>query len=323
MLPNQEPVQPTAPVAPSTPSAPQAAPPQPPEPTQPQPPVEPIPPAVQEPTAPRDAIYERYYGQNQEPSSGQEPAQATPAPPSEPAPAPSEPNEEQKLLERLQQQVTDLSERLPQPQAEPTTPPTPPKEQVEELGKWIDLYREGNYEDGAKELAAVIDKFSSVKRQEEQQNTMLQTVEMIKAQSKMEEASRTAAAAHPELAPLQKYIDAAVERALAVARQEGKVKTYGEYAELYTAELNAAVKGANEFAQSLRAAGNQDAMVRSEEVVSTSVIRPQATTNFGEAQTTTPPTTPVDPFTSYIDQRKQAQLRRDGMVISPGNPQGN
>ena len=275
--------------------------------------------APQDTAPPRQEVYEQHYGGATQ--GGEEPAQATP-------PEASPPQQSDDLRKELQELRELVAKAVQQQQPQPPEdnaympaeagPPRKPGESDEDYAKrWIEFYQEGKYEEGAKALADLIDREQASTWEERQRQIMAQTVELLEARNEMQRAAAEVARQHPELKPMQPYIEAAIERDLVMAKQRGEVKSYGDYAKVYKDSLKRHVDRAIQFTQSIRAAGSQEARVRSEEVVSQTVIRPDQVTGFGEQTQETPKETPKDPLQEYLRQRREAQLKRDGL-LPPG-----
>jgi hypothetical protein len=300
--------------------------------TQAQPPVtteappQPIQPVVAEPT-PQDTkraeIYQQYNNDNPpnlEPIPLEPPvAEPIAQPTAEPAQIAVPANEAlQSEVAELKGMVKQLVEQqaAPQPVIEPAPAvPTEPAVNIDE--QWIEDYKEGRVEEGARKLAQVVQKYGADDQQKSSQEVVLQAVEMVEAKSQIAQAAATAAQNHPELAAWEPYIKAAVDADMAQAQKDGQVKSYSDFATLYTKFLNERVEGASKIAQNNRASGAENANVRTSEVISKTVITPQQVSPFGESQTEQPETSPADPHEAYMKSRRDSQYKRDGMSV-PG-----
>jgi hypothetical protein len=293
-------------------------------------PPQPIQPVVAEPTPQqtnREQIYQQYNNDNApnpEPIPLEPPvveqhesslgAKVEPIQPPQPTPT-----------ENLQAEVAELKTMLKQTLAQQAAPApvAPPPEAVPDVPavnideQWIEAYKEGRTEDGARMLAQVVQKYGANDQQQSSQETVLQAVEMVEAKSQIAQAAATAATNHPELTAWEPYIKAAVDADMAQAQKDGQVKSYSDFATLYTKFLNERVEGASKISQSNRASGAENANVRTSEVVSKTVITPQGVSPFGESQTEQPEAPPTNPHEAYMKARQDSQYKRDGMSV-PG-----
>ena len=298
-------------------------------------PPQPVQPVVAEPTPQqtnREAIYQQYNNDNQ-PNPEPIPLEPAVAPvipatgPGQLAPAPTHdgPGQLAPANEALQSEVAELKgmvqqlveqKAASQPIIEPApAAPTEPAVNIDE--QWIEAYKEGRTEDGARMLAQVVQKYGANDTEQSNQTVVLQAVEMVEAKSQIAQAAATAAQNHPELAAWEPFIKSRVDAEMAQAQKDGQVKSYSDFATLYTKLLNECVESASKIAQTNRATGAENANVRTSEVVSKTVITPQTVSPFGESQTEQPETPPANPHEAYMKARQDNQYRRDGMSI-PG-----
>jgi len=275
----------------------------------------------------RENIYQKYYGERNPPASAPEeestplpvttpvevkPPEVVPNPVATPVVTPQSDNDIRQELAALkelllQQQATKLAPTTPPPAA-PYVPESAPVEERD----WIDYYRDGDSEAGIKALAKQIGQQNKEQVTAESQAAMLQTIEMLEARKNMEMHATRVRDAHPELASMQDVFNAALNHDIETAKNSGLVKTYDELAKFYQERLDSYVLNANKIAQLNRAAGANDASVREQEVISSTVLKPQDISNSGERPTApTEPPKPGDPIRAYMEMRRKQQARRD------------
>ncbi len=295
-------------------------------PVTPEAPPQPVQPVVAEPTPQqtnREQIYQQYNNDNQpnpEPIPLEPPAVEPSAQPVvEPAQVAAPANEAlQSEVAELKGMIKELVEQkaAPPPVIEPASAaPDVPAVNIDE--QWIEAYKEGRTEDGARMLAQVVQKYGANDQEKSSQEVVLQAVEMVEAKSQIAQAAATAAQNHPELVEWEPFIKARVDAEMAQAQKDGQVKSYSDFATLYTKLLNECVESASKIAQTNRATGAESANVRTSEVVSKTVITPQQVSPFGESQTVQQEGPPADPHEAYMKSRLDNQYKRDGMSI-PG-----
>jgi len=182
--------------------------------------------------------------------------------------------------------------------------------------EWIEDYKDGKFEAGARKLAQVVSKYQEPPK-DNSQETIAAAVEMVEAKATITQAAANAAQQHPELVDWQPFIKAAIDADMVQAQADGHVKSYSDFARIYTEKLSLQVDRASKISQGIRASGAENANIRQAEVVSSTVITPQGVTKYGEAPTQSAPTLPANPMEAYMQARKTGQLARDGMSI-PG-----
>jgi len=280
----------------------------------------------------RQEIYNKYYEQDPA-TNAQEPVQQSPTAvpgeaPSQEAPvspqtevAVSTPNESElraqidELKTLVQQTLSNQQQAPPAAAPEPVAPvATEPAGNPDE--EWIEDYKDGKFEAGARKLAQVVSKYQEPPK-DNSQETIAAAVEMVEAKATITQAAANAAQQHPELVDWQPYIKAAIDADMVQAQADGHVKSYSDFARIYTEKLNLQVDRASKISQANRASGAENAHIRSAEVVSSTVITPQGVTKYGEAPTQSAPALPANPMEAYMQARKTGQLARDGMSI-PG-----
>ncbi len=281
----------------------------------------------------RQEIYNKYYEQdpatntqeappqNVTAPSGEVPNQDTPVPPKTEVAVPN-PNEAElrtqidELKTLVQQTLTNQQQAPLAAAPEPLQPPVVAEPSGNPDEEWIEDYKEGKFEAGARKLAQVVSKYQEPPK-DNSQETIAAAVEMVEAKATITQAAAAAAQQHPELVDWQPFIKAAIDADMAQAQTDGHVKSYSDFARIYVEKLNIQVDSASKISQANRASGAENANIRSSEVVSSTVITPQGVTKYGEAPTQSAPTPPANPMESYMNARKTSQLARDGMRM-PG-----
>ena len=128
-------------------------------------PAAPVETAPTEQTVKRADIYNQYYANTETtvastevPPTGEKPAQAAPVTPVEPQSTPST-ADNAALRQELDEVKALLNQSLAPKPVEPATPVAPVAE-ASRPGKWIDFYKEGKDEEGARELANIVREYS-------------------------------------------------------------------------------------------------------------------------------------------------------------------
>jgi len=192
--------------------------------------------------------------------------------------------------------------------------PQPVEEQKQE--SWVELYREGKFEEGDRALARRIDELNAQKRASEAQAIMAQTVEMLEAKHRMQKFTDEIKRENPHLKNLEGVFNSAIERDIIRAKEEGKIRSHKDFADFYVERLKAYVDSANNVVKESRASGAKDATVRTQEVISEGVMKPQEVSSprVPEKEEEKKQEVPEDPLEAYIFLRRQQAAKRDGLA---------
>jgi hypothetical protein len=215
-------------------------------------------------------------------------------------------------LTALQQEVVQLREALVEqasqqrttPQVTPTTTPT----------AWVDKIREGDFA-GAQKLieegvrAGMASDLESV-RQRAYQDALNATT----ANWEMEKYRQQVLGSNPDLASFERYIQPLVAEKVEHARAAGKIKTTADFLREYRSALDAEVSDIRKLGLQFRAAGKDEALTRSREVLASTTLSPQQLQlQQGQEQQTQVPT--MDKLNQdYFSRRAQEELKRRGLA---------
>ena len=290
-----------------------------------------IQPESQEPVkTDREKIYAQYYEAQTPPPSepptapepeaaaaAQEPAASEPA-----ATKPDEPVPQTQDTEELKQKLAETEALIEAQKRElealKASMKKPEEASSEEEQRWVDLYREGKFDEGDRALAKRIDELQAQKREQEAQNLMVQTVEMLEAKHRMQKFTDEIKQKNPHLKDLEGVFNSAIERDIVRAKEEGKIKSHRDFADFYIERLKTYVDSANNIVQKSRATGAETAMSRTKEVVANATLPPQEVTGpRTESAPTKEPEMPEDPLQAYIYARRMQAAKRDGVAAQP------
>jgi hypothetical protein len=261
----------------------------------------------------RQALYEQYYG-----TAGEAPPAETTAPPTEVVaqtpqveapvvpPAATLPPEVLQLMQAMQAELADVKSRLPQPVAQPAGP-TPE-------ANWVQLLREGKTDEAISEMAALV----ATKNYDALiQQTMAQTREVMRAEADIERFTTDLRSQNPELVPMESLIASEAQNRMAVARQQGLIKTTDDAIRIYKASVTEAVTSARKLYLTIRGDGKQEAQVRQREVLSSRPVSPQQVDTNRPQVTGEPQEPPTESPTEYIERRRAIDNWKKGLAPKP------
>lgn len=241
-----------------------------PQPAAEQPPVAPAPaPPVASPQAANRAdIYQRYYGEQQQPApaagNGEQPALGV---------QPQLDPETAAALAAAQDRITQLEAALKQV-AQPPTPPAPePAGAPPSKKDWLAYLQEGDKEGFQRSFADAIRESVAP---EVQQSAVSNALEMFRAESEISQFNASVRDSNPDLRSAEQYIALDAQAALIAAHNAGKINNVSQYVNEYKTAVQSAVDRARKLVQDFRAAGRQEGQTISREVVSSSPLPPQS-----------------------------------------------
>lgn len=294
-------------------------------------------PAIPSAPSARDEIYERYnryYGsepQNNaapvvsvaasaEPAAQaglqEDPAQPTdPNVPSADALPPNVAERFSTVEQQLAQIVGVLSQLTQATQSEPTPPNEPAANAAAAApaapsADWLELLRQGKVEEAENALASKLaNKFVPQAKSE--------ALEMFREQQTVEtELTKFITdlrGKNPDLVPLEELIASKAKIRLEAAQATGKLRTTDDYIKAYKDAVNFAADDARKIAQTIRAAGKEDANLRNREVLGASPVAPNAV-NVNRATTAQQQAVREDTVEDYLARRRASAARTSGLA---------
>ena len=272
------------------------------------------PPAQETPAQPsqqdvnRTELYQKYYGTQEgvTPTEAVPPAPAVAAlapPPPEPVASPvaTLPPEIVSLMQSMQVELTELKTKLT-----PAAPAAP----ADAEASWIGLLREGKIKEAEDALAE-----SVAKRNQAQiiQQAVTQAREIARAEAAVERHVAMVRGANPELAPMEPWIASVATARMQAAQTQGLVKSTDDAIRIYTTSVDEAVESARKVYLTLRGEGQQQAMTRNREVLSSQPIPPQQVDTSRPQVTGTPADPAVESPQDYLAKRTANQNRLKGL----------
>ena len=262
----------------------------------------------------RQALYEQYYG----PSTGSAaPVTEVTAPvvettaPVVPDPATSAPvttpvsPEVLQLLQTMQQELVALRNERQTPATSTATTST------EYEPAWIPLLRDGKIKEAEEAMAAFV-----IQRGQGQivQAAVTQAREIARAETAVERHVTAVRSANPDLVPLESWIASEAAARMQRAQASGQVKSTDDAIRIYTSSVDEAVASARKLYLTLRGEGQQQAMTRNREVITSQPIPPQQVDTSRPQVTGGQPTEPkVETPQEYLAKREAAQARQKGL----------
>lgn len=219
----------------------------------------------------REAIYQRYYGQ--EPQAAQQPQeqqQAAPTQPDQPAVTPAIPSEFIELVSSLKADIEGLKSKLDAPAS--ATPQTPQPVESSQASDWLGYLQQGEFEKGKQALREEIAKTVGP---EIRQQAINETLETFRVQQEATSFINALREKNPEVLPLEDLISVRVNARMDKAKAEGKLNTSQDFLDVYKASVQAEVDAARNIIHQLRADGKNEALVTKREVLSATPMTPQ------------------------------------------------
>ena len=252
----------------------------------------------------RDAVIDKY-----QQLYGQEPQAVAPITPqvAEPVQAaePPQPSAQDQLLMQMAEELKALKQQVVT-QNQPA-----PVEQAD----WLKLLADGKKAEGEKAMADLIRQ--QLNLSEIQDQAVNQAVAVLDAKQQIDSFINQVRTApeNADVLVMEPYITAAVARRYDEAMAGGKIKTPADSVAVYKQAVNAELETARNLALSLRGAGKNEAQTRTQQVMASQVIRPNAVNLQREAPAASPEPQ-VDPTTAYLQERMARQARMHGLTTA-------
>ena len=176
---------------------------------------------------------------------------------------------------------------------------------------WVDYIREGDYKGAEAAMEARVAKGLEGKFNEVRQAAYNDALSANDANYQMREYVAAVKAANPDIAKMQKYLEAPVAARIETARQAGKIKSTQDLVTAYKAAVDAEVADLRNLGLQFRAAGKDEALTRSSQVISSTALTPQQVSN--ERITSSETTEQGESTESYFARRRQDGSRRHGL----------
>ena len=203
-------------------------------------------------------------------------------------------------VEGLKGELTSLRTALPPPQVVTQPAPTP----------WYEMLRQGDFEGAENNL---LERIKGKVLQEAKQTVSAEANESLRVQLEVNDFLQTLRTQNPELATMEKYLQAPVGQIIEQARTDGKIKSTNDFLRIYKEAVNTEFTNMRNVFGQQRAAGQQQAQTRQQEVLSSTPLVPQSVRSVPDGSTNaTPPTETLD---DYFTRRKALESLRKGMTV--------
>ena len=242
-----------------------------------------------------DQKYERLYGQtNQEIKQIRE------------ALTSANPSEE---LKALRAELASLKETVKPPQQTtvPQTPVTP---------KWVQKIATGEYVDAEGELVnslkSRLDGDYKKQLEEVRAAAYQDALNATHVNLEIDRHVQKLRLENPELAPFEKYLQAPVAQRVEEAKATGKIKSPTDFIREYTAAIDAEVESLRNLGLVLRGQGKQEAQVRNQQVIASTLLPPNPVQSLQQSQGSQQQVS-EETIDDYFSRRRGDEARRKGM----------
>ena len=203
-------------------------------------------------------------------------------------------------VEGLKGELTSLRTAMPQPQVVQQPAPTP----------WYEMLRQGDFEGAENNL---LERIKGKVLQEARQTVSAEANESLRVQLEVNDFLQTLRSQNPELVTMEKYLQAPVAAVIEQAKTDGKIKSTSDFLRIYKEAVNTEFTNMRNVFGQQRAAGQQQAQTRQQEVLSSTPLVPQSVRSVPDGSTNaTPPTETLD---DYFTRRKALESLRKGMTV--------
>jgi hypothetical protein len=270
----------------------------------------------------RREVYARLYG-GQSPEvppsptvqDTESPAQGeqvvAPVDPSSVTPPPDPYEERFSKYDQTLEQIVSVLSQLTQAPRQPEINPTPVAPTVAQPGAWLDLLREGKLAEADAEIVKMVAKQLAPQLKTEASQESLESLRLENELTSFVENLRRE---NPDLLPLEELITAKAQVRLEEVQRTGKIKSSNEFIAAYKDAVNKAADDARKTIQTIRATGKEDATIRNREVLSSSVVPPNA---VDQNRQVTPKPGPVQDTTEdYLARRRAQAAKGSGLAAN-------
>lgn len=239
--------------------------------------------------------YERLYGTAQATSTAQvqHPQQVVATVPPE-------------LLQTLQAMQAELAALKPK-EKEPTA-----EEKAAQQLAWVEKIRAGDFAGAQAVMAAEIRKSLQPELEQVRQGAYNDALQANQLQNEMNIYLSDVRVKNPDLVQFERYLQAPVAERIEAARRSNRVNTPQDFIREYKSAVDAEVTELRKLGLQFRAAGKDEALTRSREVVSSSTLQPQQI-NQGQITNGTQQAQ-VETEQDYFARRKADEMRRRGLA---------
>lgn len=207
------------------------------------------------------------------------------------------------LLQNLMAEVAGLKAQLAPAKPEPVAVPATEED-------WLKLLSEGKKSEGEKALAAVLG--PQMKREAVQE-----ALQLMQAEREVTEFATKIRQDNADLLDMEPYIVAMADISIRAAQAAGKINSPADYVKVYQTAVTAELEKARKLAQTLRGAGKQEAITRTQVVASSPTVKPNAVNVQREAPATSSEPVLETPE-AYFAKRHEQQARNAGLVAPQG-----
>lgn len=210
------------------------------------------------------------------------------------------------LLQTLQSMQAQIEALQPKPK-EPTA-----EERAAQKAAWVAKFREGDFSTGQELLTAEIRNSLQPELERVRQSAYQDAMQASQMQLEMDRYLNDIRVKNPDLVQFERYLQAPVAERIEKARREGRVQNQQQFITEYKSAVDAEVTQLRQLGLQFRAAGKDEALTRSREVISSSTLQPQQVTSNQITENDGQPK--VETEQDYFARRRADEMRRRGLA---------
>lgn len=211
-------------------------------------------------------------------------------------------------LSELNETLASLRAEIAALKPTPITPPTPVVNELE----WVEKIRANDFAGAQRAMAAAVERELAPRLEAVRQEAYQNALNATQINTEMEKHMQSIRQANPDLVAFERYLTAPVTERMNTAQASGKVKTPSDFLREYRSAVDTEVASLRSLGLHFRAAGHDEALTRSREVISASPLVPQQVQSPTQTQSG-PLDGPGETIENYFSRRRADESKRRGM----------
>jgi hypothetical protein len=211
-------------------------------------------------------------------------------------------------VQSLQQEIAQLRSELPRGvQTPPQTASTQSKLE------WVEKIRQGDFEGAQQSMKTSIAAELQPMIEEARQRAYNDAISASQVNLEMDRYLNKVRSENPDILPFEKYLHGPVNERMQLAQSAGRVRSTSDFLREYKLAVTDEVGNLRNLGLQFRAAGKDEALIRTNDVLRSSTLSPQQVQSTQSTQTSQTQNEQGESTDDYFTRRKADEARRRGL----------
>lgn len=210
-------------------------------------------------------------------------------------------------LQALQAEIASLKATISNPRT-PTSETTAAASKLE----WVKKIQEGDFDGAQQSMAQYVQQSIQPQLEAAKKEAYQSALSASQVNVEVDRYLNQVRSSNPDILPFERYLQGPVQERIALAQQAGRVNNPSDFLREYKAAVDSEVTNLRTLGLQFRAAGKDEALTRTSDVLRSTAMTPQQVQSTQSAQTDPAVNPPGESTDDYFARRRAAEDRVHG-----------